>query len=251
MLRISFNTHCIGREFLHLRECDSTNALVMRQLASQDAAEGLLVLADFQTAGRGQRDARWEAQPGLNLTFTLALFPQIPVEKQFYLNIMAALAITDTLNQLPDDVLRIKWPNDIYYHDSKICGILLQNNLRSNKIHSCALGIGLNVNQLHFEEGRASSLKKITGRTYDRIQLLQQLAEQLENRYYQLKSGEYGRLKRLYLQRLYRMDEWHTFRAAGKQFEGRIVGINEEGQLAVERNAGLQFFNYKEITYCY
>jgi BirA family biotin operon repressor/biotin-[acetyl-CoA-carboxylase] ligase len=221
----------------------------MRKLAEGKATEGLLVWSDYQTAGRGQRGSHWEAAPGLNLTFSIALFPQIPIEQQFYLNIMSSLAICDALTQYGKEHLRIKWPNDIYYHDQKLCGILLQNNLRLNKIHSSALGIGLNVNQLHFEEARAVSLKKISGQARDRAALLTQVAEHLEARYFELRSGSYNSLKRAYLPRLYRLYEWHTYESAEGRFEGRIVGISREGQLAVETSGGLKYFAFKEISY--
>lgn len=249
----SFNTQFIGRQFLHLPVCDSTNAVVMQKLGESQLENGALVMADFQTAGRGQRSAQWNAAPGLNLTFTLALFPDLPVQQQFYLNIITSLAISDSLKphlgELLSERLKIKWPNDLYYQDHKLCGILIQNNLKVNMIQSCAIGIGINVNQLYFENIQAISLKSITKSPWDRLELLKDIAIKLEERYFQLKSWELEQLKKDYLTQLYWHNEWHTFQDNEGDFKGRIIGVREDGQLLVEHNTNIRSYNLKEITY--
>ena len=249
MLRISFNTSCIGRQFLHYPVIASTNELAMQKLADYSLQDGALVVAELQTAGRGQRDASWEATEGLNLTFTVALYPGLEVEHQFYLNIMTALAVTDSLKNALGEPLSIKWPNDIYYHQSKLCGILIQNNLKVNKIQSSAVGIGLNVNQLHLENSQAVSLKYITKYSWDKVVLLQEIAQNLENRYFQLKSRQFRNLKYDYLSLLYRKDEWHDFKDTDGAFSGMILGIDEQGKLVVNRQNKLKYYDFKEITY--
>lgn len=249
MLRISFDTSCIGKPYLYFPICVSTNEFVMQKLATASLSEGSLVLADYQTRGRGQRHNTWESAAGLNLTFTVALFPGIPVEQQFYLNMMTSLAITDCLADSLGDALKIKWPNDIYYSQAKICGILIQNNLKVNKIHSSAVGVGLNVNQVDFGLGGAMSLKMISGSVWDRTALLKSLAVGLENRYFQLKAGQVAALRRAYLQRLYRKDEWHLFRDEEGMFRGVIIGVNEAGQLLIQKEKKLQAYGFKEVVF--
>lgn len=221
----------------------------MQKLAASELQEGGLVLADYQTQGRGQRHATWESTSGMNLTFTTALFPDLPVHLQFYLNIMTALAITDCLGQQLNDALKIKWPNDIYYGQSKICGILIQNNLKLNKIQSCAVGIGLNVNQTSFAWESAASLKTITGRDWNREALLRQLAESLEKRYFELKEQHFATLKKAYLDRLYWKDERRTFRDDQGEFQGVVVGIDNEGRLLIDRGQRIQSYSLKEVTF--
>ncbi len=253
----SFNTQFIGQQFVHLSVCDSTNAVVMQKLASSPSEtrletrleNGAIVMADLQTAGRGQRGAKWDAVASLNLTCTVALFPNLDIQQQFYLNIITALAISDTLKPYLNDPLKIKWPNDIYYYDYKLCGILVQNNLRVNMIQSSAIGIGLNVNQLHFENARAISLKSITKTAWERVELLKDIALHLEERYFQLKTSALAQLKQDYLAQLYRYNEWHTFEDQQGVFKGKITGIREDGQLLVNRGVETTAYDLKEITY--
>ncbi|MEK6479221.1 biotin--[acetyl-CoA-carboxylase] ligase [Catalinimonas sp. 4WD22] len=259
----SFNTQFIGRQFLHFPVCDSTNAVVMQKLASSQAENrlenGAIVLADFQSAGRGQRNAQWTASPGLNLTFTIALFPSLLVQQQFYLNIITTLAIADSLkphldesvSERPSRRLKIKWPNDLYYDDYKLCGILIQNNLKVNMIQSCAIGIGLNVNQLHFDNLQATSLKTITKSSWNREDVLKEIALNFEERYFQLKAMELSQLKTEYLAQLYWFDEWHTFQDQQGTFRGKIIDVLEGGELLVEREAIRKQYQLKEITYLY
>ncbi len=221
----------------------------MQLLEDQGLQEGALVWADFQTKGRGQRHTSWESAAGLNLTFSVALFPDMPVYQQFYLNVMASLAITDCLKARLGNYLTIKWPNDIYFKQSKVCGILVQNNLKVNKIHSSVLGIGLNVNQLYFSHPGATSLKAISGEAWDRTALLQDLAAALEERYFQLREGALVRLREDYLSVLYRRGEWHQYRDAEGDFTGMITNVKEDGRLQVRRETGLALYSFKEVIF--
>lgn len=211
--------------------------------------EGALVLADFQTKGRGQRHTSWESAAALNLTFSVALLPELPAQQQFLLNIMASLAVTDCLGAQLGKALKIKWPNDIFFEQSKLCGILMQNNLRSNKIQSCALGIGLNVNQMHFNNSGATSLKAITGENWDRISFLSELAGALEERYFQLKERKYTSLRKEYLANLYRIGEWHSYRDAEGIFSGMITDVEEGGRLLIKRDDRELAYDFKEIVF--
>lgn len=249
MFRISFDTALIGKQFLHFPVCESTNAIALRKLEDQSLREGAIVLADYQTQGRGQRHTAWESAKSLNLTFTVALFPALAVHHQFYLNMMASLALTDCLKFQLANLLKIKWPNDIYFGKSKLCGILIQNNLRVNKIQSCALGIGLNVNQLHFGYPGATSLKAISGEAWDRVALLRELAATLEERYFLLKEGKLAQLRQDYLSILYRAGEWHRYRDAEGEFSGMITDIDEGGRLLIRREGKSVAYDFKEVTF--
>lgn len=249
MFRISFGTALIGRQFQHLPVCESTNEIVLQKLETQELSEGAMVLADFQSRGRGQRSTQWESAAGLNLTFTVALEPLLAVHLQFYLNMVASLAVTDCLETQLGQELKVKWPNDIFFKDAKLCGILIQNNLKVNKIQSCAVGIGLNVNQMHFAYQQATSLKAISGKAWNRPELLLALATTLEERYFQLKEGNTSVLKHDYLNRLYRMGEWHQYQDEQGVFKGMISGVEESGHLLLRRKEKITSYDFKELVF--
>jgi BirA family biotin operon repressor/biotin-[acetyl-CoA-carboxylase] ligase len=213
-------------------------------------SEGDIVIAEYQTAGRGQRNNVWESAPGKNLTFSLLLTPGfLYTSEQFFLNIFISLAIRDFLAEYLPENPHIKWPNDVYYSEKKICGILIESNIKNNAIQSSVIGIGINVNQEDFAHDNAVSMAQICGQTFDREELLKTLAEKIETRYLQLEKGNHALLQQNYLQHLYWMGEPHTF-WAGNYFEGTIAGLNEWGQLGVKRQDNIiQYFDFKEIMF--
>lgn len=250
-LRRTFtHTVFIGKQLLYLPECTSTNQVAQQMYLHRRISEGDIVMAEYQTAGRGQRNNVWESAPGKNLTFSLLLTPGfLYISEQFFLNIFISLAIRDFLAEYLPENLYIKWPNDLYYAEKKICGILIESNIKNNAIQSSVIGIGINVNQEEFVHDNAISMAQICGQTFDREELLKILAEKIEFRYQQLEKGNYTLLQQNYLQHLYWMGEPHTF-WAGDYFEGTITGLNEWGQLGVMRQSNIiQYFDFKEIKF--
>ena len=133
---------------IHLDTVGSTSSYLASLGA--EAAHGTVVMAREQTAGRGQRGNSWEAEPGMNITLSLMLHPKgLPPARQFVISRAVSLAIVGMLDKYVDDVT-IKWPNDIYIGDRKICGILIENTITGSTINRCIVGIGLNVNQTEF-----------------------------------------------------------------------------------------------------
>ena len=142
-----------------LDETDSTNAYIRRMLSAPqqgetdpvaDQSRYWVVTTEFQSSGRGQGTNTWESERGKNLLFSVLCHPVwIPITGQFILSEAIALAIRDAL-AVYDSHFTIKWPNDIYWNDKKICGILIENTLGGGHIKDCILGVGLNVNQNAF-----------------------------------------------------------------------------------------------------
>ena len=134
----------------HINQCDSTNAYLQRLVAETDAPEGTVVSTSFQTNGRGQLSNMWEAEDGKNILCSILLRPtSLPIKSQFLISQAISVAIVDVLNSYLDGFF-IKWPNDIYYKEDKIAGILIENTLSSAGISTCIIGLGLNVNQQTF-----------------------------------------------------------------------------------------------------
>lgn len=249
MNRFSIHTQFIGQQFIYHPVCPSTNTEAMRLVNENKVQEGAVIITDHQMAGRGQRDSQWESEAGQNLTFSVVLYPELPVSRQFYLNMIASLAVTDALLTFINKSIKIKWPNDIFYANNKVCGILIQNNLKTNKIQSTVIGIGINVNQIRFSYPKATSLSLISGKTIHREEILSNLLNFLEIRYIQLNNNELADLKYAYMERLYWFNETHWFADQSGEFKGIIRDVNENGQLEVWTEGMMRSYNFKEIKY--
>ena len=220
---------------------------------SEPLPEGTVIMAENQYAGRGQVNSKWEAEPGKNLTFSILLRPSfLSITSQFSLNMAVSLGIHKALKNLTGEGLSIKWPNDIYFEDKKMGGILIENIISAGHIKSCIVGIGINVNQEVFDpalEGRAGSLYQILQNNVNLISLLTQICSQIEAEYLKLKGGKYLNLRQDYMNALYRYKQKAMYRQNGEIFEGRIVDVSDTGFLILETGAGLMSYNFKEIEF--
>lgn len=244
------NTLFVGQQLHFLPVCDSTNSEAHQLLIKNKAIEGCTILTFEQTNGRGQRGNTWEAEPGKNITLSVVLTPTfLAVRQQFYLNMAVALATLDLIREQGAEDTQLKWPNDLYFKDKKIGGILIENSINSQSLQHSIVGIGLNINQQHFTLSTATSLASILEREVPLEPLVTRLLELLEKRYLELRSGKLAKLKYEYLQVLYRYQEKHFFIVNGKRVAGSIVGVDEDGKLGVAIENELRFFDFKEITY--
>jgi BirA family transcriptional regulator, biotin operon repressor / biotin---[acetyl-CoA-carboxylase] ligase len=224
---------------------------------ADEAVEGLVVITDHQTAGRGQRGNQWEARAGQNLTFSIILQPSfLQASEQFWLNIAVSLGISDWLETYVHDRLKIKWPNDLYVDKRKIGGILIENTLQGYSIAWSVVGIGLNINQTQFSNSNATSLLNETPNDSEFVleEALHSLLASFEQRYLALRasrtnSAQRNVLKAAYLQRLFRYQEEHDFIADNERFRGIIVGVNETGLLAIQSGERLRYFGFKEVEF--
>jgi BirA family biotin operon repressor/biotin-[acetyl-CoA-carboxylase] ligase len=263
------NTLFTGKVYYRFDELPSTNDYARDLLAKSRPAEGTVVRADSQSAGRGQFGSKWMTEPGVNLTLSVILYPNwLKITDQFRLSEAVALALLDTVNRLPSTVNRqpstvyrlpstvyrlpstIKWPNDIYLGDRKTAGILIQNTLTGNHLETSIIGIGLNVNQTAFppEIPNATSLALATGRTFDLEAVADTLFECLERRYLQLKAGQTEVLRAEYREHLLGLGVLRNFaRPDGSVFSGIIQGVQEDGRLEILGSNGLELFDVKAI----
>lgn len=216
-------------------------------------AEGDIVWADVQSAGRGQRGHKWESREGENITFSAIFEPTfLSATKQFLLSEVVALAVVDALRYYGVGA-RIKWTNDIYVGDRKLAGILIEHKLSGINISRTIAGIGLNVNQLEFSADLPNpvSMRQITRLELDCREVLERVAEKLMERYEMLRRGEEQQLQADYHELLYRRDALHWyFLPDGKAFRGTIRGVEPSGALIVENEKGEQrSYLFKEIEF--
>lgn len=229
--------------------CGSTNSLI-RTFA--DAPHGLTIATHCQTAGRGQRGNSWEAEPGKNLTFSILLRPTaIEASRQFELSMIVALAVADTVAEELGNgaTVDVKWPNDIYVDNRKICGMLIENSLNGRNISSSIAGIGLNVNQLEFRSDAPNpvSLVQLDGRQRALAPLLERLAGRIADDVacYGATASEAGRLLARYSSRLWHGTGMHTFsEPGGIPFEASITAVGPDGLLTLSNG---RTYAFKEI----
>ncbi|RYY32891.1 MAG: biotin--[acetyl-CoA-carboxylase] ligase [Sphingobacteriaceae bacterium] len=243
----------VGQNFVSLKEVDSTNTFLKNTLSNtKPLPEGTVIMAEAQLAGRGQQQNGWHAQPGKNLTFSILLNPGfLPITQQFDLNRVISLGVHNALKPILGEALRIKWPNDIYYDDYKLGGILIENILQGEKIKHSIIGIGINVNQDEFpvHVPNPTSVKQILQSDYDLRALLSEICGSIEAYYLKLKAGKVNEIRADYLQILYQLNEWHNFKSKGEVFEGRVIGVTPEGLLIVDTKQGSKTFGLKEIEF--
>ena len=213
---------------------------------------GDVVIAREQTAGRGQRGNRWSSNPGENLTFSLVWEPTfLEAKRQFLLSEAVALALTDTLEHFQIRS-KIKWTNDIYVGNKKICGILIEHDLGTDgKLSRTIVGIGLNINQKEFEDWvpNPTSMALIAGHTFDLNEVFQRLYDDLEARYSQLQTAP-EEIEAAYDKLIYRKGTLAPYRLPnGKRFEGVILGVKSSGELLVESEGMVVPYLFKEIEF--
>jgi len=242
----------ITNTIIRLQVTDSTNNYANNQIRSYDVAEGTVFLAYEQTTGRGQAGNFWESEPGKNLTFSIVLYPDfLEIRRQFMLSKVVTLGVYTALNKYVDQ-LSIKWPNDIYAGNKKLGGILIENSVMSGSLQSSVVGIGLNVNQVHFCSPAPNpvSLKTLTNLHFDCELLLTEVLTGINWYYALLRNGGDMKIDKEFISALYLMNKSHLFRSDEEIFNGVITGVNEIGQLQIRKEDGrIAEFHFKEVEF--
>ena len=247
---------------MHLYQVDSTSTYVKELLKEGDTlADFTVVDTEFQTGGRGQRGNSWESERGKNILFSLVCHPTfVSACRQFILSEAIALAVERTLTrrihatgQEKDGQVRVKWPNDIYWNDSKISGTLIECNLMGAQISDCIVGTGININQTCFTSDAPNpiSLKQITGLTSDREEILGEVVEQFQCLYEGIRLGNYSGIEDEYKSKLYRKDGFHWFaEPEGEPFEAEIKDVEPSGHLMLDAKDGTRRrYEFKEVRF--
>ena len=235
-LRFGLPVHVYGR-------LGSTNDEA-RRLAQAGAPEGLLVIAEEQTAGRGRAGRRWLTPPGPALAFSLVLRPPAPAAEASRLSMLAGLALCEAIERVAGVPVQLKWPNDILIHGQKAGGILLETALDAGtqQLDYAVLGIGVNVAEAPPPEAvdfPATALDAEAGRPVDRLDLLRAILERLEAHYPRLEAGS-GLLHTAWAARLAWLGESVVARTPDGETVGRAVGADEDGALLVVLDSGVR-----------
>ncbi len=203
--------------------------------------EGTVIVADEQTAGRGQRSNLWVTEPKKNLTCSYILKPVFLAAKdQFMLSAAVALAVSDTVSELlPTNEVQIKWPNDVLVDGKKIAGILIENTLRGMNLENSIVGIGLNVNQVAFPSGlNATSIQLSSEQETELETVLQLLNSYLEKYYLQIREDRFESVLHQLNANLFGIDNERTLTVNGAIETVSIIGVRHTGELELERANG-------------
>ncbi len=236
---------------IHLATVDSTNSYARRLLDSGiELPEISLIDSDDQVAGRGQMGNSWETENNRNLMFSLVCHPLfVAPTRQFIISMAMALSIQQVLAEYADGVT-IKWPNDIYWKDKKICGTLIECDLVGKHIGNCIIGSGININQEIFVSDAPNpvSLKLITGKEQDRESILKKVTARFAVFYAAIKEED--GIKELYMQNLFRCEGFWPYQDSSGSFEAEIVDIEPAGHLVLRMRSGtVRRYAFKEVKF--
>lgn len=240
------------QKIIKINSVDSTNSYFSNLLKKSKYGEGSILSTLFQSKGKGLGQNSWESEKGKNLIFSLVLYPEfLPIDKNFLLSKAVSLGIVNYLQAKTKDI-KIKWPNDIYYQNRKLAGILIENSIKGSNICQSIIGIGLNLNQTDFmsKAPNPMSLTQITNKTYSPDQEIVKLRNNIRFFYDKLKAGKFEEINKEYLKCLFRFNEVFSFNSKGQSFNAKITGVNEYGHLQVlTENQEKKEFEFKEIEF--
>jgi len=244
------NTLIIGKVLDHQEKCVSTNSYAKTLIAKSKPLEGTVVITDNQTEGRGQFGNSWVSEAGQNIALSVIVYPKLSADRQFYLSKVASLACVKALKSITNLDFEIKWPNDIYYGNLKVGGLLIENQLAGDQISNSVIGIGINLNQEAFDNlPQATSITQLVRYVLNRKKCTAILLEHLDAAYLMLHQNRLIDIDMAYFEHLKSFKEAFAFIENGEQKKGFLQGVNMQGQLEVVVDGETRCFNFKEIEW--
>ena len=253
----------IGTPFIELQTLDSTNYYAFEQIHAGLAQHGQAIFAHEQTAGKGQRGKKWSSSKGVNITLSIVIKPApLAVTQQFHLSACVAVAVHEFFSKYAGKDTRIKWPNDLYWKDRKAGGILIESIVRSSEsgvlsresrvrnretgVHGWqwgVIGIGININQTSFppELPNPVSLKQITGKNFDSVELAKEICRLFNFHFEKLITGGFEDIYARYLSSLYKINERMRLKKDNRVFETMIKSVSPTGRLVVQHSIEEEF----------
>tara|TARA_B110000483_G_scaffold127367_1_gene152934 strand:+ start:59 stop:808 length:750 start_codon:yes stop_codon:yes gene_type:complete len=239
-----------GNQIIKLGSVDSTNNYTAKLVNQSKISFGTVIMADFQTKGKGQRSLFWNSDKGLNLLFSIYIDTSfLKPDNIFYLSKSVALGLRQCVGNIIGKEVLIKWPNDIQVNKKKIAGVLIENQWKSNNVSSSIIGIGLNVNQSNFPlENKASSLFNITSKKYNIDSIVRLLCSSLHTSINELRLGKLNEIDKDYHDFLFNLNKWALYEYEKIEFKGKIIKVDDNGLLNLElKNGDIKKYKLKQI----
>lgn len=241
--QLAGHTKWAGQQVFYYDEIDSTN-LRAKQLGDEGALHGTLVVSDMQSAGRGRRGREWDSPSGGSIYMSILLRPEFPPVKAPMLTIVMAYSVAKALRKCTGLDVQIKWPNDIILNGKKIVGILTEMSTEIDYINHVVIGVGINVNMESFPEelaDKATSLRVETGEIQRRSPIIAETMSEFEYWYEQfVKSENLKFLQEEYNKLLVNCNREVCILGAQESYRAMALGINETGELIVQREDGME-----------
>jgi BirA family biotin operon repressor/biotin-[acetyl-CoA-carboxylase] ligase len=240
-----------SKKIIVLDSVDSTNNYAMAMIKKGTASHENAVFALEQTKGKGRRGKNWDAAAGENITMSVIMEMQcLSISQQFELSAAVALACHDFFSKHTSDAVRIKWPNDIFINDSKAGGILIENLIQGALWQWSVIGLGMNINQVRFEacDSKPISLRQITGKKYDVLQMAKELQDLVLKRIDDLKKNNFSEMLEEYNENLYAKNRLVTLKRQNIIFQTNIIGVSDAGQL-ITQDTLERYFNFDEVEF--
>ena len=229
--------------FIHQESVESTMISIKKFIGNQN----ICMLADEQTSGIGRRGNEWVSPKG-NIYISFLIKYDLSIENHFLFSALTANSIVKFLDKYIGENTNIKWPNDILIDSKKVAGILVENSIRGSKIEKSIVGIGVNINNNISQLPSATSLADCLNTIPTVSELLELICKNIEKNYFLLKQKP-SMINELYHQNLFQKGGVQKFSKNGESFDGIINSVNDNGQLLVEVNGRLEFYNMGEIKF--
>lgn len=245
------NLSKIGKVQLHYPSLESTNELAKELISKTKPISGTVIIADFQSKGKGQMGNNWESEPCKNVLLTVIIEPKLVIDDFFYLNKICCIAILETLSRYIDPkLIEIKWPNDILVKQKKISGILIENTISGENIQYAIIGIGINNQQSTFNENtNATSIYLETCTILTCKDVITRLLEHLTIWHNNLASKKYSLIDNVYLKFLYGYKKPFTYKFNNQIAIGQIQSIARDGVIHIITDHEERTFKFKEIEF--
>jgi BirA family biotin operon repressor/biotin-[acetyl-CoA-carboxylase] ligase len=255
-LRQPPDTKPIGLPFVELQSVDSTNNYARQQIHAGLAQHGMAIFAHEQLSGKGQRGKTWSSEKDANIILSILLKPQsLLLSQQFILSACMALAITDFFTEYAGTETKIKWPNDLYWQDRKAGGLLIESVVGSPESGAglwewAIVGIGININQTSFPADLPNpvSLKQITGKDFNVVDLAKELCDHIEKYFRKLTDEDLSGIHDHYVARLYKKNSTVKLKKGNRVFEAMIKSVSPSGKLIVQ-HAIEEEFDFGEVEW--
>ncbi len=236
---------------IKLNAIDSTNSYLINLSKKTKLEDPTIVVTNEQTKGRGQQGAIWQSVPQQSLLFSMfKRYDNLSIKKISRIAFAVSIGVENGLKRFQIPNLAIKWPNDIMSRSKKMAGILIENQLKQGKIISSVIGIGINVNEEEFDSlPQAISMIQATGTKFNLKEVLNTLVEEILVQLNEIEKEDAKALKIKYESSLFRKEMISVFEdPKGYRFNGKIKGVNENGQIVIENEDELlTAYQLKEI----